>query len=216
MLTSFLYWFVLPILGVIIEGGLLVFFLLKKRPPSLNFLSRLYKFYFFFLIIYAFFLTGLHYYFWSQGEITQYLLPPITPFNYFIHYSFYYFFLEIIIRLIFSLLIFLLILFFNQKFEKTFFFEEEKYLAAIGILTVGWPYCLLYLIVILVLSLITQLINLIIKKYQRISFLYLWVPAALLILFMSGIINQSAFYNYWRIIQFFNCCRISLATVKRV
>ncbi|MGB9681081.1 MAG: hypothetical protein ACPLXL_00805 [Minisyncoccia bacterium] len=196
ILANFLYWLLLPILGLIIEGGILFFLCYKKIPPSLLFLKKLYYFYFIFLIIYAFSLSGLNYYLWSKGELTQKLLPPYTPLSYFFRYSFQYFYFEILLRLIFSLITFLGIHFLNKKFQQKFFYEEEKYLAALSILILNWPMSFFYLILVPVLGLISHFLYfLIFKKLRRVSFLYFWSITALLVLLFNGIIIKIPFFQ---------------------
>jgi hypothetical protein len=59
----------------------------------------------------------------------------------------------------------------NQKYENTFFYEEEPYLAFLGILITSWPNCLIYLSLVLFLGVFSHLTILcfhsIINKTER-------------------------------------------------
>lgn len=192
---NFLYWLLLPILGLIIEGGLILKFAFKK-PPSFVFLKKLYHFLIIFLIFYGFSLSFLNYYLWLKGELTQKFLPPYNSIFYVIRYSFFYFFFKFLLSIFFSLLIFYGISFFNKKFQERLFYEEEKYLAGISFLVIGWPTLIFYLFFVLFLGLVFQIISFFVfKKLKRISFLYFWPSIALLVLIFNGIILKISFLN---------------------
>lgn len=95
---------------------------------------------------------------WKSDSLSKHLLPPDTSITYFLGYSLLHYFAALLVNIIFAFLAFLSIQKFNKKFEEVFFYEEEPYLASFGILTVGWPNCLIYLILILFLGLLFHLV----------------------------------------------------------
>lgn len=120
--------------------------------------------------------TIANYFVWLNHPFSKNLLPPYTPITYFVRYSFQHYFFAPIVTIIFAYFIFWIIFKFNQKFEKTFFYEEEPYLSAMGILSVGWPNCLFYLSLVLLLGVISHLffivfnfILLILKKRKKLK-----------------------------------------------
>ena len=110
-------------------------------------------------ILVSFSQTIYTYLIWKNDPVSKYLLPPHTSFVYFFGYSFLHYFAALLVNTIFAFLVFLSIQKFNKKFEEVFFYEEEPYLAGFGILTVGWPNCLIYLILILSLGVILHLFH---------------------------------------------------------
>jgi len=198
--VNFLYWDLLFFLGLITEGGLIIYFFFKKHPPSVIILRKIYFFYLFFLIFYALGLSGLNYYLWKSQEFTNKFLPPFTPISYFFRYSFQYFYFEIILRIVFSLTIFFALDFFNKKFKEKFFYQEEKYLASLAILVLGWPVSFFYLFFVLFLGIIYHLILILfLKKNTRVSFLMFWPIVALLTLFLNDIILKIPFFKSLKI-----------------
>jgi len=198
--VNFLYWDLLFFLGLITEGGLVIYFFFKKHPPSVMILRKIYFFYLFFLIFYALGLSGLNYYLWKSQEFTNKFLPPFTPISYFFRYSFQYFYFEIILRIVFSFIVFWGLNFLNKKFKERFFYQEEKYLASLAILVLGWPVSFFYLFFVLFLGVIYHLILIFFfKKKIRVSFLIFWPTVALLTIFLSDIILKIPFFNSLKI-----------------
>jgi len=114
------------------------------------------------LILYIFvsFLKTIATYFsWKNNPLSKHLLPPDTSLVYFLGYSFLHYFFSPLINVIFSFLVFFGLKKFNQKFEETFLYDEEPYLASFSILITGWPNCLIYLILILSLGVIFHLFH---------------------------------------------------------
>ena len=185
MSTFFLNYFS-PIISFCVISGILFFWIFKKRLPSLKTLGNLIKIFISFLIIFAIFLSVLNYFAWKQNDVSKHLLPPYTPIGYFLKYIFQHFFFKAIVLILFSLAVFLGIEFLNHKFNKTFFYDEEPYLSALGILAVSWPNCLIFLCLVLLLGVIAHFI---IQK-GRLPLLYFWLPCALLVLLLSGIISK--------------------------
>ena len=193
--ASFLFEILRPALGLIILAGLLLYWILKKKLPKEKFLKSILYIFSGAIISQSIFSTTLNWWFWSQQLITQWLLPPHTPINYVLKYSWQHYWFESVVTIIAAVIVFFSIYLLNKKFEKNLFYNEEKYLAALGILAVGWPNCLIFLSIVLFLGVLFHLIFLCfsskrLSESSRLSLLYFWIPCALLILLLSGIINK--------------------------
>jgi len=240
--VSFLFVILRPALGLIILAGLLLYWVLKKKLPKEKFLKLVVSIFSSAIIFQSIFSTTLNWWFWSQQLITQRLLPPHSPITYVLRYSWQHYWFESIVVIITAIIVFFGIYFLNKKFEKNLFYNEEKYLAALGVLATGWPNCLIFLSLVLFLGVLFHLIFLLIflskdllikasdvvfqshpqpsgqgvtegdergediskrarwasaraeknisRAYIRLSFLYFWLPCALLILLLGDIINR--------------------------
>ena len=146
-----------PAISFVLITVLLLFQILKKRLPSLKTLGNLIKIFISVLIIFAIFFSVLNYFAWKQNDVSKHLLPPYTPIGYFLKYIFQHFFFKAIVLILFSLAVFLGIEFLNRKFNNQFFYDEEPYLAVLGVLATGWPNCLIFLCLVLFLGIITHL-----------------------------------------------------------
>jgi len=203
--VSFLLVILRPALGLIILAGLLLYWVLKKKFPQEKFLKLIFYIFSSVIIFQSIFSTILNWWLWSQQGITQRLLPPYSSINYLLKYSWQHYWFESIVTIFTAIIVFLGIYFLNKKFENHLFYDEEKYLAALGILATGWPNCLVFVTLVLFLGVLSHLLFLfmaIIKKRIeenpfRLSFLYFWIPVALLLLLLGDIINK-----YFGISQF--------------
>jgi len=180
-----------PAISFLLIEGLLLFQIFKKRLPSLKNLKILLQIFITFLIIFAIFLSVLNYYAWKQNDISKHLLPPFASITYILHYSWQHYLFEPVIVILVALLAFWLIKLLNQKFKNTFFYDEEPYLAALGILATSWPNCLIFLSLVLFLGVISHFV----VKEKRFPLLYFWLPCALLVLLLSGIISKYLIIN---------------------
>lgn len=149
-----MYFFFLKKLNLIYI--LLVIFLLSiqlfKKEKFLNLLKIFLIIILILNILVALTKTLATYFSWKSDSLSKHLLPPDASISYFLGYSFLHYFFALLITILFALLVFFSLKKFNQKFEETFFYDEEPYLASFSILTVGWPNCLIYLILILFLG----------------------------------------------------------------
>jgi len=220
--------------------SVLSFWFLKKKLPSIKSFKRILNIFIVVILFQAFSETFLNWWLWSQQRITQQLLPPHTSIAYVLKYSWQHYLFEPVITILSALIIFKIITSLNKKFNNVFFYDEEPYLAALGILTTGWPNCLIYLSLVLFLGMVFhfvilcfyQIINWKAKRGSlrnaqtaeragilseakkseavcasskihagdfgtfskaspfRLSLLYFWLPSALLVLFLSGIISK--------------------------
>jgi len=190
-LVNALIEFSCPALGLIILAGFLLYWVLKKRLPKEKFLKLIVYIFSSVIVFQSIFSTILNWWLWSQQGITQRLLPPHSPISYILKYSWQHYWFESIVTIITAILVFFGIYFLNKKFEKNLFYNEEKYLAVLGILATGWPNCLVFLCLVLFLGVIWHLISLfLLKRSERLTLLYFWIPSALLILLLNDIINK--------------------------
>jgi len=189
--VSFLYTILRPALGLIILAGLLLYWVFKKKLLKEKFLKLIIYIFSSVIIFQSILFTILNWWLWSKQGLTQRFLPPYNSINYVLRYSWQHYWFESIVTIITAVLVFSGIYFLNKKFEKNLFYNEEKYLAALGILAVGWPNCLIFLCLVLFLGVVLHLISFLFNKGRnRLSLLYFWIPCALLILLLSDIINK--------------------------
>jgi len=143
-------------------------------------------FLFVFNIFYASLKTGLQYWVWkTSGPLSQAFLPPTTPITYFLGYVGFRFWLPITINIAFAAIFFSLI-YISRKRKERLFYNGEEYLAAISFLAVGWPGIVVYVPLIFLFMMGVSLFNVLSKKSQYTSFLYLWLPLALLSLLFGN------------------------------
>jgi len=188
---GFLFEVLRPALGLIILVGLLLYWILKKKLLKEKFLKLILYIFSGVIIFQSVFSTILNWWLWSQQGLTQRLLPPHSPISYVLKYSWQHYWFESIITILTAVIVFFGIYFLNKKFEKNLFYNEEKYLAALGILATGWPNCLIFLSLVLFLGVILHLISFLFNKGgNRLSLLYSWIPCALLVLLLNDIINK--------------------------
>ena len=189
--VNFLLVILRPALGLIILAGLLLYWVLKKELPKEKFLKLSFYIFSGIIVFQSIFFTILNWWLWFQQGLTQRLLPPHSPISYVLKYSWQHYWFESIVALIAAVIVFSGIYFLNKKFEKNLFYNEEKYLAALGILAVGWPNCLIFLCLVLFLGVVLHLISFLFNKERnRLTLLYFWIPCALLILLLGDIINK--------------------------
>jgi len=237
-----------PALGLIILAGLLVYWVLRKELPKENFLKLITYIFSGAIIFQSSLSTILNWWFWSKQGITKVLLPPHSPITYVLKYSWQHYWFEPVVIIFAAIIVFFSIYFLNKKFENQLFYNEEKYLAALGILATGWPNCLIYLSLVLFLGVISHFLFLCFNSIKqrrrqgdvvektvaqaerawsptigrrseaelersdlaggghsvfsnqlsepfRFSLLYLWLPCALLVLLLGGIINKYIIIN---------------------
>jgi len=194
-----------PALGLMILAGLLLFWILHRKLPTVIFFKKIIVGYILVLILFGLGTSCLNAWLWSRNTIGVRLLPPYTSIGYILQYSWQHYLFEPFVAILFAFLVFKGIYFLNKRFQEHLFYREEKYLAAIGILALGWPSCLMFIALVLFLGVLFHLLFLlssIIKRNVekspfRLSFLYFWIPVALLLLLLGDIINK-----YFGISQF--------------
>jgi len=194
--VSFLLVILRPALGLIILAGFLLYWVLRKKLPKEKFLKLSFYIFSSVIIFQSIFSTILNWWLWSQQGVSQRFLPPHSPISYVLKYSWQHYWFESIVTIIAAVIVFLGIYFLNKKFKKNLFYNEEKYLAALGILAVGWPNCLIFLCLVLFLGVVLHLISFLFNKGRnRLALLYFWIPCALLILLLGDIISKYVIVN---------------------
>ena len=156
--VSFLLVILRPALGLIILAGLLLYWILKKKLPKEKFLKLVVYIFSGIIIFQSIFFTILNWWLWSQQGISQRLLPPNSPITYVLRYSWQHYWFGSVITILTAMAVFFAISFLNKKFEENLFYNEERYLAALGILAVGWPNCLIFLSLVLFLGILFHFI----------------------------------------------------------
>lgn len=139
------------------------------------------------VILYYFYLVYAQYTAWRDGgELLKHLVPPYRSIAYVFGYQFTRFALHYLISLFVAVLFLQAAKYFNKKYNFRFFEEEEPYLGAISIFLLGdpgWNYAWIYYLVGLLAVSVTGslVVNHLLKKSERFSLRFLWLPAAILI-----------------------------------
>ena len=137
---------------------------------------------------------------WQNDPLSRHLLLPTTPVLYIIRYLSTHYWFSILWNFIFAFIVFEGMKILNNQFSQVFFYDEEKYLASIGILLIGWPNCIVYLILVLLSGVLTHFFVMIFRKTEtRLSLLYLWLPMALLVFCLNAIITKNIFISQFSI-----------------
>ena len=165
-------------------------------------LVRIYEYIFLIVIVLIFILlfyqSWQQYQFWSQNEVSQYLLPPHQSINYFIFYAIARFFAPYLISLAVAILFLFSAKALNKKYQERFFKPEEPYFGALAIFLVSHPGWLFYSALLIIIYLITHIVALA-RNYAdsnadrrgketlsyRISMYYLWIPAAIFVIIIQ-------------------------------
>ncbi|HXF44177.1 MAG TPA: hypothetical protein VNK70_01805 [Candidatus Paceibacterota bacterium] len=137
------------------------------------------------LVFYYFYLVYGQYLAWRDGgEILKHLVPPYRSIAYVFGYHFTRFALYYLISFAAALVFLWVARYFNAKFGGRFFEDEEPYLGALAIMLLGdplWRYAwIYYLLLILAAAVAGSLFtSRLLKKNERFSLRYLWLPAAI-------------------------------------
>ena len=185
--SNFIYWYGRPVIGGIVITGILLYLLIKKRFPSTRILSISFFTFIGLIIIRSIFLSFAHWYLWAHNEFTKTFLTPNL--GYYFQKIWYYCWMEPLINLGFAILAIIFVYRLNKFYANNFFYDEEKWLVGLAILSNGWPLSLLAICFSIAVGLLLHVGRLVVfsikKLYQpgyRLSFLYIWMPIALLVL----------------------------------
>src|SRR5262249_15053669 len=124
---------------------------------------------------------------WQQSPATQVFLPPLNPngLSYLYQFSFTHIFGSFLLSLLLGSMLFIALLVLNRFIDRSFFYPEEPYLISIAVFLVGFPGFLYYLAVTLLFYLLVLILLLPTKfREEKISAYYLWLPLALIMLFV--------------------------------
>jgi hypothetical protein len=131
----------------------------------------------------------------GDADGAAHLLPPYNDMGYFLRYAFVHFLLPYVISFAVALLFFAAAKWLNARRSGMLFEKEELYFLAIGIFVSGHPAWIFYLLLIFTAYLFTTLIGtLTYGLHTRISFYYVWLPCALIVVFLSTYLHQYAWY----------------------
>lgn len=136
----------------------------------------------------------------SSPSLSQYLLPPYQPINYFVFYVFARYWSNYVLSFLFSLLALTGARWLNERFGERFFYLEEPYLIASVIAVIGNPLWLFYLITVLVVYFLYILVWLLAtKKNVRMTFYYFWLPIGIGFLLAIAWISQMDWFKLLKI-----------------
>jgi len=147
------------------------------------------------VLLYYFYLVYAQYFAWkNDGGISKFLVPPYESFLYVFGYHFVRFLLYYLIAFFVAVLFFAAAKHYNRKFDEKFFETEEFYWGALSIFLLGgqdwgyaWIYYFLTLLVIAVIGSTVQ--TYVLKKNERFSFYWLWLPVAILVLLVAMFVS---------------------------
>lgn len=117
-----------------------------------------------------------------QSGIMGPLLGKKSGFLWFLSYTRLHYWNKYLISLPAGILVALVAYYFNKKHAERFFEPEELYLAALGILLVGYPGFLFYIPLVLIASVVGSL--LFVRRGERLPLYHFWLPTALVVLFI--------------------------------
>lgn len=142
------------------------------------------------ILIYYFYLVGNQYAIWQSDPLTRFLLPPYESITYVFGHHFFRFGFYYLVSFLVALSFIFFAVFLNKKFEHRFFEEEEIYLGALAFLLLGnpaWNYAwAYYLVAVLFMALFGSLvISYWLKRSERFSFYWLWLPTALSVILLE-------------------------------
>lgn len=148
--------------------------------------------------IFSGYYTALQYFTWASSSISRLLLPPHQSPSYFLYYAFTEFWGNQLLAICIGLFFFWIIRM-QMRTRPFLFYPEEPWLCLLGFSLVGHPLWSGYAI-LLIASLVTLTA---IKRYraksdERVSFRYLWLPVALIIVASSHLLNKLDFVIYGR------------------
>lgn len=115
-----------------------------------------------------------------QTGIMAPVLGTKSGFLWFLDYTRLHYWNEYLISLPVALLAAYIAYYFNRKYQERFFEREEPFLAALGILLVGYPGFLFYLPLALFIPSVASAIF--VKRGERLPLYHFWIPVAIIVL----------------------------------
>ena len=138
-----------------------------------------------FFFAYLVFLGVAQYIAWKEsGPPLSYFVPPYASITYVIKYSFYHFAFSYVISFIIACGLMLFLRFINTRYNERFLWREEGFMVGIGLLVLGHPLWIVYLLSLSIIACIGGLIFFI-KKEGRMSLYHFWIPLSLLTILIS-------------------------------
>lgn len=123
-------------------------------------------------------LSYFQYKVWQAHPISRYLLPPYTPFFYFLSYSYHHIYKDFLWSLIAAFLILSIMELSHSIFKKSLFYPEELVIVPILSSFLKWPFGFLFFFSGLLFMFFIHLSNLIKSKekvFEKISLKDYWV-----------------------------------------
>jgi len=135
---------------------------------------------------YAGYLSWQQYQTWQSSELGKLFLPPHQSFGYFIFYVRTRFFISYLLSLAVGLAGLLTAQFLNKRYQERFFETAEPYLLGTALFLSGHPGWILYAVIAGFLSVLVSSFHFWrVRETRRLSFYYLWLPAALFTIMIS-------------------------------
>jgi hypothetical protein len=132
-------------------------------------------------------LAAAQYLFWRQ--VNPALLPPYQPLSYFVGYAWTHFGKEAVFSVAFAGLLLLTMAAGNRFSGGRFFYREEPWLAAFGVLAAPWPAGLVVMMSALTAGVLAQVILTLLGQRMRVPLVWFWFPSIFLALFFGDIIG---------------------------
>lgn len=192
-----------PVIEYLLIAGLLV--LQIARRPSLLRAAKFSAATLAFLIsIKALLLSAAQYATWKAGPPGIYFLPPHQPLSYFSGYAFQHFAKTPVVTLLFAGGLMVALILANRLFQGRFFYDEEPYLAAAGILATGWPNSLIVVGGTILAAVVAHFMRAALKflipySLSRIPFVYFWLPCALAVMIWGDTISRIVGLSQFRL-----------------
>ncbi len=139
----------------------------------------------------------LQYRLWQGDSMGRFLLPPHQPITYYLTYVRDRIFLSWLIASAAAILLHLLVKRLNQRFGERFMEREEVDLLALGVFLTGYPFNLLYLVLLLGITIVWSLYCMLTGR-GRAPLYYLWLPAACAAILISSLIVPPDFWVFFR------------------
>ena len=139
------------------------------------------------IFAYYFYLVYAQYLAWKNGGgISKFLVPPYKSISYVFGYHLTRFLMYYLIAFVIAFLLMFLMARLNKKYGGRFFEAEEPYWGALSVLLLGnpaWNYAWIYYIAALLAVLLFSsiVISYWLKKRERVSLYWLWLPVAILV-----------------------------------
>ncbi len=188
----------LGLFSLIILVAAFVFQIATYKTYKSNWTDRTYKILFWLsvasVVLFYLYLVYSRYLSWnSGGGVGKFLVPPYNGISYVFGYELSRFLMYYLFALVPAFALLFSAKHFNRRFGERFFENQEPYLGALSVFFLGhpdWGYAWVYYIVgLLTISVIGSLvINHWLKKNERFSLYWLWLPVAILVILINVIL----------------------------
>ncbi len=135
---------------------------------------------------------------WSTGGgVSKFLVPPYNGISYVFGYELFRFLMYYLVALVAALAFLVSARRLNRRFKEKFFENQEPYLGALSIFLLGYPgwgYAWIYYVVaVLALAVLGSLVvSHLLKKNERFSLYWLWLPVAILVILIKEFLVVSS------------------------